>query len=674
MNKGTLMLFWTLASAVAPLTAQPVLDSFSSSGKQTTQTFGWPNTTSSNLNRALIVAGGDRDRSVQSVMLGSLALTRLTSCADPQYTSHNSEIWSLPPGTQPPTGTAIITVTMNGVPRFAVFAAYNLSNADQSNLVDQVACHQNPYGTYFQSESVPVVNTTAHDFMIGSITIPNTSNPADMANWPGIEDINASSFDLALFSHVADTGPAGPSTYNWTWTGAEPDAAAVVTIKPPAQSTPPPTLPPFGFSWAQGKLSDRPAVCPTNGLFLYIATDTATPFWCLPGIPGWQSAGPQAPLAQGDAWAMAFHDSQHTGRSTDIVTPPLEVLWQWKDNHQFDLGNSYGGFTYLPIAYQDKVCFQGGLNANRFICLHQIDRTPAFEADNSGYTQSGYAFQFNNYPINLGDQDIFGSTDYTTTVSSTDGSGFLNIYNTNGGAPYGGFTAWNGYAFQQFVETDDSTENFVLYKAPATLAMTGNFHQPAGAQDYSFRVPAVDPSTQTAYVVIGGRLMTWDANAFTNLWTWGSTVGASPAASNGVVYCYSSSTGTLNAIKSGNVLWSTAVPGALSPIVSQGTVYVGSSDSNFYALDAATGAVLWRFKTGAAFTSLQIPAISGSLIYVPAVDGNIYTLSQNDGSLVSSYRGSVAWGPIIIANGLLFASDFAGTVYAFKPATAQKGM
>jgi outer membrane protein assembly factor BamB len=140
------------------------------------------------------------------------------------------------------------------------------------------------------------------------------------------------------------------------------------------------------------------------------------------------------------------------------------------------------------------------------------------------------------------------------------------------------------------------------------------------------------------------------------------------------VYCYSSSTGTLNAIKSGNVLWSTAVPGALSPIVSQGTVYVGSSDSNFYALDAATGAVLWRFKTGAAFTSLQIPAISGSLIYVPAVDGNIYTLSQNDGSLVSSYRGSVAWGPIIIANGLLFASDFAGTVYAFKPATAQKGM
>jgi len=35
-----------------------------------------------------------------------------------------------------------------------------------------------------------------------------------------------------------------------------------------------------------------------------------------------------------------------------------------------------------------------------------------------------------------------------------------------------------------------------------------------------------------------------------------------------------------------------------SPAVSNGVVYVGSMDSNLYAIDAMTGKEKWRFKTG----------------------------------------------------------------------------
>lgn len=377
---------------------------------------------------------------------------------------------------------------------------------------------------------------------------------------------------------------------------------------------------------------------------------------------------------QWDTWPMAFHDSSHTGTSTDVVTPPLTVLWTWKDNYQFDLqkGAASPGLN-LPIAFQDKLCFQGGLNSNRLFCLHQLDRSPAWEADNSGYTNSGIVYQFYNYPVMVGGRVIFGSVDYTTTVNAADGGGFLNLYNTNGGWPSGGLTGWSGHAYQQFVETDDGTEDFILYQAPVDLTGESRLHS-GKTNNYDPRIPAVDPTIQTAYVNIGGQLMAFDANSFTNLWSWGvSTNGASPAAANGVVYFYANGPGTMNALMNGKVLWSTPLQNALSPIVSNGTLYVGSQDGNFYALNAANGAVLWKFHTAAPFTALQIPAISGPLIYVPAADGKIYVLNTSDGSLVNAFAGTTVWGPVIIANGMVFSSDATGTVYAFKPFSASMG-
>jgi outer membrane protein assembly factor BamB len=51
-----------------------------------------------------------------------------------------------------------------------------------------------------------------------------------------------------------------------------------------------------------------------------------------------------------------------------------------------------------------------------------------------------------------------------------------------------------------------------------------------------------------------------------------------------------------------------------SPVVANGAVYFGSGDTNIYALDAASGALKWKFKTGDVVHAS--PAISDGILFV----------------------------------------------------------
>ena len=52
---------------------------------------------------------------------------------------------------------------------------------------------------------------------------------------------------------------------------------------------------------------------------------------------------------------------------------------------------------------------------------------------------------------------------------------------------------------------------------------------------------------------------------------------------------------------------------ALTPAVSDGVVYFGSTDNHLYALDAKTGKEKWKFKTGDWVSSS--PAVSDGVVY-----------------------------------------------------------
>lgn len=66
-----------------------------------------------------------------------------------------------------------------------------------------------------------------------------------------------------------------------------------------------------------------------------------------------------------------------------------------------------------------------------------------------------------------------------------------------------------------------------------------------------------------------------------------------------------------------------------SPTVDNGTVYVGSGDQHVYALNAATGTLKWKFKTGDVVHAS--PAVAGGLVLVGSWDSYFYALDANTG-------------------------------------------
>ena len=396
------------------------------------------------------------------------------------------------------------------------------------------------------------------------------------------------------------------------------------------------------------------------------------------------------PSLAADDWPMAFHDAQHSGRTAEIVTPPLTVAWTWKDTLAYDNDPKWKKqpYPWLPIFYQGRLYIQGGLNANRLFVLDPAKGALLWEADNPGYTANGnYLFQFSNYPVAVKGRILYASTDFTATMDAATGADFRTVYNTNGGWPFGGAALWNGRAILQYVETDDGSEDLRIVSDPVKLTIAGGrayADQKAAFTDYAFRVPAVDNNTVFANRL--GQLVGWSPGAGADLWTWGSrNFGASPAVWNHILYFYASSQSALVAIPTPAlaassyrlaglpVLWSAQIAGAYSPIVSDGVVYAGSSDGNFYALDARTGAVKWSLATKAAFSSVQIPAISGGLIYIPGTDGILYVLNKDTGAEVWRYTGTAAFGPVVIGGGRVFVSDANFALYGFQAASAATG-
>jgi len=68
-----------------------------------------------------------------------------------------------------------------------------------------------------------------------------------------------------------------------------------------------------------------------------------------------------------------------------------------------------------------------------------------------------------------------------------------------------------------------------------------------------------------------------------------------------------------------------------SPVVAGGRVYIGSGDHNVYALDAATGALAWKFATGDVVHAS--PAVADGVVYIGSWDRYLYALNANDGTV-----------------------------------------
>jgi eukaryotic-like serine/threonine-protein kinase len=175
----------------------------------------------------------------------------------------------------------------------------------------------------------------------------------------------------------------------------------------------------------------------------------------------------------------------------------------------------------------------------------------------------------------------------------------------------------------------------------------------------------------------------------------GGRVYSSPAVAGGVVFV-GSTDGNLYAIDAatGAERWKFATKGRVvsSPAVHAGVVYFASYDSNFYAVDATSGALKWRFATKGEkrFAAAHIhglqpasermpdpfdfylssPAVANGIVYFGSGDGNVYALDAAAGTVKWTFQtGDVVHASPALAEGLLFIGSWDTYFYALDAAT-----
>ncbi len=112
---------------------------------------------------------------------------------------------------------------------------------------------------------------------------------------------------------------------------------------------------------------------------------------------------------------------------------------------------------------------------------------------------------------------------------------------------------------------------------------------------------------------------------------------------DGNVYSLNAATGALNwKFKTGDVVHA-------SPAIANDTVFIGSWDSYFYAIDAATGRERWRFKTGDdPDTHNQVgiqssAAVVDGTVYFGCRDSHLFALDAKSGEKKWAFSGKGSW-------------------------------
>ena len=128
-------------------------------------------------------------------------------------------------------------------------------------------------------------------------------------------------------------------------------------------------------------------------------------------------------------------------------------------------------------------------------------------------------------------------------------------------------------------------------------------------------------------------------------------------------------------------------PVSATPAVVNGMLYVGSYDGNFYALNADTGALKWKFATGGErrFEAkglhgmqpknqtiadpfdifLSSPVVIDGAVYFGSGDGNVYALDANSGELRWKFKtGDVVHASPAFADGVVFVGSWDSYFYA----------
>src|SRR5205085_3622371 len=115
-----------------------------------------------------------------------------------------------------------------------------------------------------------------------------------------------------------------------------------------------------------------------------------------------------------------------------------------------------------------------------------------------------------------------------------------------------------------------------------------------------------------------------------------------------------------------------------SPLVSNGLVYVTSSDNKLYVFSALTGKQQWEMATGNYVNKgsfiYSSPSILNGMVYVGSNDSRIYAFNASTGQRVwvSLPTGGPIFSSPTIVNGILYIGSTDHKVYAFDATSGKQ--
>jgi outer membrane protein assembly factor BamB len=151
---------------------------------------------------------------------------------------------------------------------------------------------------------------------------------------------------------------------------------------------------------------------------------------------------------------------------------------------------------------------------------------------------------------------------------------------------------------------------------------------------------------------------------------WNGTVFFGSGDSN--IYALNATSGALNwKFKTGDVVHA-------SPAIADGTLFIGSWDSYFYALDAITGQEKWRFKTGEdpeIHNQVGIQssaAVVDGTVYFGCRDSYFYAVDARTGQKKWAFSNQGSWvisSPAVADGTVYFATSDSGLFHALNAKT-----
>jgi outer membrane protein assembly factor BamB len=195
--------------------------------------------------------------------------------------------------------------------------------------------------------------------------------------------------------------------------------------------------------------------------------------------------------------------------------------------------------------------------------------------------------------------------------------------------------------------------------------------------------PAWSAFSESFYPIVSGgmvfkignvpdRMDALDAATGELVWRSGPGLSGNAGVSGSLLYLTQPNRVLALRTKDGTTLWSTPTEQELdfAPVIADGVVYEMSTGLvTLYALDAATGDILWslRLPNGAG-----TPAVADHRVFVEA-GRRLFALNPADGRVLWRVRGLPfvsALNPVATSSGVFVVRD--GAVYAFDPATGAR--